>query len=105
MVKMDPSILEKEAGSFCLLDSFLGKRGIGPSGNEMLGIKERLAVPQQIQILLHLSTDLFIREGAASIVDEHLVYRLLAYARRQQARSENAKVVTEAGASLVGAEV
>ena len=44
MVKMDAFILEKEAGSLCLLDSLLGKRGIGPSGYEMLGIKERLAV-------------------------------------------------------------
>lgn len=82
MVKMNSFILEKEAGSFCLLDSLFGKRRVGPSGNEMLGIKERLAMPQQIQILLHLGTDLFIREGAASIVDEHLVYRLLAYAGR-----------------------
>ena len=38
-------------------------------------------------------------------MDEHLVYRLLAYARSQKARSENAQVVTEAGASLIGAEV
>ena len=45
MVKMNPFILEKEAGSFCLLNSLLGKRGVGPSGNEMLGIKERLAMP------------------------------------------------------------
>ena len=38
-------------------------------------------------------------------MDEHLVYRLLAYARSQKARSENAQVVTEAGASLIGADV